>query len=171
MGFFDLFKRKAGKNSNLKQPLLAKLLFNNHETFELKVLVYHLVNEWKSSITNINGGNGKASFQLNGETVILTTVIEQIPFTEMQSNASIAYNWDTAEKDLKKHNLHVVVSVIESENHEIERTQVHNKVLASILTTTKCIGIYHMSQQLIIPSKAFLEIAQKVKNTDLPAWD
>lgn len=170
MGFFNLFKRKARKDSSIKQPLLAKLLFNNHETFELKVLVDFLVHEWKASITNINGGNGKASFQLNGKTVILTTVTEQIPFTEMQSNASIAYNWDSAEKDLKNHNLHVVVSVIESHHHEIERAQVHNMVLASILTTTKCIGIYHLSQQLIIPSKAFLEIAQKVKNTDLSEW-
>jgi amino acid permease len=65
----------------------------------------------------------------------------------------------------------VVVSVIESQHDEIEKAQVHNIVLASILTTTKCIGIYHLSQQLIIPSKAFLEIAQKVKNSDLPNWD
>jgi hypothetical protein len=151
--------------------LLAKLLFNNHETFELKVLVDHLINEWKSSITNINGGNGKASFQLNGKTVILTTVTERIPFTEMQSNASIAYNWDTAEKDLKNHNVHVVVTVLESQHDAIEKAQVHNIVLASILTTTKCIGIYHLSQQLIIPSKAFLEIAQKVKNSDFPERD
>jgi hypothetical protein len=171
MGFFDLFKKKSNEEATNKQVLLAKVLFNNHETFELKVLVDHLKNEWKSSITNINGGNGKASFQLNGKTVILTTVTERIPFAEMQSNASIAYNWDTAEKDLKNHNLHVVVSVIESHHDEIEKAQVHNIVLASILTTTKCIGIYHLSQQLIIPSKAFLEIAQKVKNSDLPNWD
>ena len=171
MGFFDLFKKKSNADTRKDQVLLAKLLFNNHETFELKVLVDHLKNEWKSSITNINGGNGKASFQLNGKTVILTTVTERIPFAEMQSNASIAYNWDTAEKDLKNHNLHVVVSVIESHHDEIEKAQVHNIVLASILTTTKCIGIYHLSQQLIIPSKAFLEIAQKVKNSDLPNWD
>ena len=171
MGFFDLFKKKSNADTRKDQVLLAKLLFNNHETFELKVLVDHLINEWKSSITNINGGNGKASFQLNGKTVILTTVTEKIPFTEMQSNANIAYNWDTAEKDLKNHNLHVVVSVIESQHDEIEKAQVHNIVLASILTTTKCIGIYHLSQQLIIPSKAFLEIAQKVKNSDLPNWD
>ena len=171
MGFFDLFKKKSNADTRKDQVLLAKLLFNNHETFELKVLVDHLINEWKSSITNINGGNGKASFQLNGKTVILTTVTERIPFAEMQSNASIAYNWDTAEKDLKNHNVHVVVTLLESQHDEIEKAEVHNIVLASILTTTKCIGIYHLSQQLIIPSKAFLEIAQKVKNSDLPNWD
>ncbi len=171
MRFFDLFKRKSSKVIIQEQPLMAKLLFNNHETFELKILVEHLKSEWNSTVTNINGGNGKASFQLNGETVILTTVTQQIHFDEIQSNACIAYNWETAEKDLKNHNVHVVVTVVPSKQSEIARAQIHNRVLASVLTTTDCLGIYHLSQQLLIPSKAFLEIAQKVKSQDLPQWD
>lgn len=171
MGFFDLFKRKSSRGIDQGQPLLAKLMFNNHETFELTVLVEHLKSEWSSTISNINGGNGKASFQLNGETVVITTITQPIPFAEMQTNASIAYNWDNAEKDLKNHNLHVEVSIAPSQQSLIERAQVHNQVLASILTTTNCIGIYHLSQELIIPRKAFLDIAQQVKNQDLPIWD
>ncbi|MEY2901974.1 MAG: hypothetical protein RLY89_1080 [Bacteroidota bacterium] len=171
MGFFDLFKKKPRKEIVQMEPILAKLLFNNHETFDLQILLDHLKTEWNSSITNISGGNGKASFQLNGETIILTTVTEQIPFAEIKSNTCIAYNWDTAEKDLKKHNVHVVVTIVDSQQPEIERAQIHNKVLASILINTNCLGIYHLSQQLLIPSKAFLEIAQKVKTQDLPNWD
>lgn len=171
MRFFDLFKKKPRKEIVLKEPILAKLLFNNHETFDLQILLNHLMTEWNYSISNISGGNGKASFQLNGETIILTTVAEQIPFAEIKSNTRIAYNWDTAEKDLKKHNVHVIVSVVASQQSEITRAQIHNIVLASILTSTDCLGIYHLSQQLLIPSKAFLEIAQKVKTQDLPQWD
>lgn len=171
MRFFDLFKRKPQKGKIQEQPLMAKLLFNHHETFELTLLVEHLKNEWNSTISNINGGNGKASFQLNGETVVLTTITQPIPFAEMQSNASIAYNWGNAEDDLKNHNLHVEVSIAPSTKSLIERSQIHNQVLASILSTTNCVGIYHLSQELIIPRKAFLEIAQKVKNQDLPSWD
>jgi hypothetical protein len=171
MGFFDLFKRKPKKEIIQKEPIMAKLMFNHHETFDLAILVEHLKTQWNASITNISGGNGKASFQLNGDTVILTTNTKQIPFSEINSNASIAYNWVTAEKDLKNHNVHVEVTVMPSLAPEIARAQIHNIVLASILTTTNCIGIYHLSQQLLIPSKAFLDIAQKVKNQDLPQWD
>lgn len=171
MGFFDLFKRRLRKDNIHEQPILAKLMFNHHETFDLPILVEHLKSEWNATIANISGGNGKASFQLNGDTVILTTNTKQIPFSEMNSNASIAYNWVTAEKDLKNHNVHVEVTVVPSLAPEIARAQIHNIVLASILTTTNCIGIYHLSQQLLIPSKAFLEIAQKVKTQNLPQWD
>lgn len=171
MGFFDLFKRKPRKEKIQELPIMAKLMFNHHETFDLKILLDHLKSEWNYTITNISGGNGKASFQINGETVILTTVIQQIPFSEMISNASVAYSWNNAEKDLENHNVHVAVTVLTSQETEIARAQIHNKVLASILTTTNCIGIYHQSLQLLIPRKAFLEIAQNVIKHDLPDWN
>ena len=112
MGFFDLFKKKSSTDNNKKQVLLAMPMFNNFETFDLNKLVEHLKNEWSLEIINLNGGNGTASFQLDGELVVLGTVSHQIPWEEIQATASIAYNWDTAEKDLKNHNVHVIVSIM-----------------------------------------------------------
>ncbi len=62
MGFFDLFKSKINKDLNKAEPLLAMPMFNNHETFDLKMILDHLQTEWKSDILFVSGGNGKASF-------------------------------------------------------------------------------------------------------------
>jgi hypothetical protein len=168
MGFFDLFKKKSSTDNNKKQVLLAMPMFNNFETFDLNKLVEHLKNEWSLEIINLNGGNGTASFQLDGELVVLGTVSHQIPWEEIQATASISYNWDTAEKDLKNHNVHVIVSIMSSNKSTLERFLLLTKLLASILATTNCIGIYHGTQGLLIPKNQYLESAQNLKMNQLP---
>lgn len=168
MGFFDLFKKRSNEEKGKKQVLLAMPMFNNFETFDLNKLVEHLKNEWRLEITNLNGGNGTASFQLDGELIVMGTVSHQIPWEDIQTTASVSYNWDTAEKDLKNHNVHVIVSVMSGTKSDLERFQLLTKLLASILATTNCIGVYHGTQRMLIPRNQYLESAQKLKMNQLP---
>lgn len=147
MRFIDFFKGIIKKDLNKAEPLLAMPIFNNHETFDLKIVLAYLQTEWKSDIEYVNGGNGKASFYMDGESVSLTTVPQQVPSGNIQYLVHNSHKWETAEQDLKNHNLHVIVSVMSGKKSYKERFQILSKLLSAILATTNCIGIYYVNQQ------------------------
>lgn len=157
MGFIDFFKCIIKKNLNKAEPLLAMPIFNNHETFDLKILLNYLQSEWNADIRDVTGGNGKASFHMDGEAVILTTVPHQVPSANIQYLVHNSNNWETAEKDLKNHNLHVIVSVMPGKKSYRERFQILSKLLSAILATTNCIGIYYVNQQKLFQRDQYLQ--------------
>ncbi len=93
---------------------------------------------------------------MDGESVSLTTISHQVPSGNIQYLVHNANNWDTAEKDLKNHNVHVIVSVMSGKKNYLERVQILSKLLTAILATTNCIGIYCVNQQKLFNRNQYL---------------
>ncbi|WP_443939772.1 DUF4261 domain-containing protein [Pedobacter sp. MW01-1-1] len=143
-------------------------MFNNNETFDIDKIADYLKSNWNTVISDINGEDGTFSFSMQNETVALAAVPAQIPFEDIQATAKYAYNWTTAEKDLENHNSHSIVSVISNNSTELERFTILTKVLASIVATTNCIGVYDGLQSLLIPREQYLDSAEVLKSNQIP---
>lgn len=169
MGLFDFLRKKEQpEESKANSVLLAMLMFNNGETFELDKVVDYLKNNWDTNASDINGDSGTVAFSIQGETVALATVPVQIPWGDIKGTAQYSYNWITAEKDLEKHNSHIIITVMSKNKSEIERFGILTKVLSSILATSNCIGVYQGSQSLLIPKQQYLDGAEALKSNQIP---
>jgi hypothetical protein len=169
MGLFDFLKKKEQpEEPKSNKVLLAMLMFNNGETFELNKVVDYLKNNWNTNVSDINGDSGTVALSIQGETVALATVPVQIPWGDIKGTAQYSYNWTTAEKDLEKHNSHLIVTVMSNNKSEVERFGILTKVLSSILATSNCIGVYQGSQSLLIPKLQYLDSAEALKSNQIP---
>jgi len=169
MGLFDFFKKKEQTNdAKVNQVLLAMLMFNNGETFDLDKVVNYLKISWNTDVTEINSDQSAVTFLVDGETVGLITIPAQIPWEEIQGAAQYSYNWQKAEHDLENHNSHVLVTIMSSKKSNLDRFRILTKVLSSILATSNCIGVYKGLQTLLIPKDQYLESAETLKSNQIP---
>ena len=159
MGLFDFFK----KNKTQTQPkpeardlIMAMPMFNNGESYDLKVLTDHLKDFWGLKVTDMEGDESSAVFKIDGETIVIATMPVQIPWDDIKSVASLTYIWENAEEELKDHNRHAIVSLIAGSNSPFERFSLFSKILCSILMTSNAVGIYHGSQSLLISKEQYL---------------
>jgi len=169
MGLFNFYKRKEQPEEPKKNNILIAMpMFKNGETFDFEKVSDHLKTNWNIPIADINGDNGTVTFSIQGETVALATIPNQIPFEDIQGAAQYAYNWPTAEKDLENHNSHIIVTIISSKNTTLEKFIILTKVLSSIVATTNCIGVYQGSQSLLIPRDQYLDSSESLKLNQIP---
>lgn len=169
MGLFNFLKKKEQPEETKKSNiLLAMPMFNNGETYEINKVEDYLKSNWNVSISDINGESGTVSFSLQEETVVLSTMPVQIPFGDIEGSAKYAYNWKTALEDLESHNSHIIVTIMTSNNSDVERFRILTKVLSSIVATTNCLGVYFGSQSLLIPRDQYLDSAESLKSDQVP---
>jgi len=166
MGLFDRFRKKNIPIIQENGLLLAMPMFNNAETFNHSKLINYLKDHWNTIPSNIEGNDVTLSFTLEGETLVLGTLDVQIPWNDIEMAAEYAYNWPTATEDLKNHNSHVIVTMMTSNGSQLERYTTFSKVLASLIATSNCIGIYQGSQTLLIPATQYLKSAELLKETN-----
>ncbi|MCP2027262.1 hypothetical protein L1276_002419 [Flavobacterium sp. HSC-32F16] len=173
MGLFNFFKKKeTSPDTTEKSTLLAMPMFNDSERYVVADVLEDLKNYWGVLITDFTGDDNSAVFKINDELVILTYLPAQIPWDEISRTAQYAYNWQTAEEDLKNHNGHAIVSVISTQKSQVESYSILSKLLSSILSTSNAIGVYHGSQTLLIPKSQYLEKSSNLlqKKSPVHLW-
>lgn len=168
MGIFKKKEKPVAEEPKKSHTLLAMPMFNNNETFELDKVIAYLKSDWDIDVRDVDGREGTVAFSMEGELVVLSTMPVQIPWGDIQGTAQYAYNWQTAEEDLKNHNSHVIVTLMSNNNAAVSRFGTLTKVLTAILATTDCIGVYQGSQSLLIPKDQYLDSAEALKSGQVP---
>lgn len=176
MGLFDFFKKKKKeiKNSHENNPiLLAMPIFINNQKYDLDKVINHLESFWNLSVKELTGDNSSAVFNLDGQPVALGHMEVPIPITEIDSTIDYAYLWKDAREVLSKHTSHAIVSILSSDNSQVQRYTLLSKLLCSImLTTPDCIGIYQGQETLLLQRDFYLAAVDDLKNGNIPvpAW-
>ncbi len=169
MGLFDFFKKKEKPEETKRNDvILAMPMFNNGEIVDFEKVAAYLKSNWNTVISDINEDGRAITFSIQGETATIATMPVQIPFDDIKGTAQYAYNWTSAEKDLENHNSHAFVTIVSSNNSEVERFKILTKILSSIIATSNCLGIYQGSQSLLIPKKQYLSSAEELKSNQIP---
>ncbi len=169
MGIFKKKEKPVAEEPKKSHTLLAMPMFNNNETFELDKVIAYLKSDWGIDVSDINGTEGTITFSMEGEVVVLSTMPVQIPWGDIRGTAQYAYNWQTAEEDLKEHNSHIIVTLLSTkDNTAVSRFGTLTKVLTAILATTDCIGVYQGTQSLLIPKDQYLDSAEALKFGQIP---
>lgn len=169
MGLLDIFKKTpSNKDSSQNQVILAMPMFNNGDKYELSAIIENLKTFWDLNVTEVTGDDHSAAFKIDGEMVAITFMPVQIPWDDIKGTAQYAYNWTTAEEDLKEHDGHAFVTLMAGTKSPFQRFQILSKVLCSILTTSNAIGVYQGSQSLLIPKDQYLENIEELKEGGSP---
>lgn len=152
--------------------LIAMPMFGNGETYQLDDVIQNLKSFWGLPVAEINGDNETAFFNVDGESVAVLHVPDQIPWGDIDATAQYAYNWPNAREELKDHNGHAIVSVMPSDKPVLERFKILSKVLYAILSTSDTIGIYQGTQSLLIPRSQYLGYVDELKEDTppVPLW-
>ena len=169
MGLFDFLKKKETQQDNgSSKILLAMPMFKNNDAYELKKVTDHLENFWGVTVSNVNGDNGNAVFDINGEMVALAYMPVPIPSGDIQGTAQYAYNWMTAVEDLKDHTGHAIVSVMAGQKSPLERFKILSQVLCSILSTSNAVGIYQGGESLLVQKEIYLQSIEDLQQGEIP---
>lgn len=179
MGLFDIFKKtgKQAPQSNVEpldgesqknDTILAMVMYNNNEGYNLNELVQNLKNTWGIVATNVEGSNGVEGFFVDGEYIAFMHMDVQIPWNDIEFTAKYAYNWPKAVQDLENHNRHVIVTMMSGKKNRKERLTILSKVLCSIFMISNAVGVYKGSQSLLISKKEYLSNIDKIKNGKIP---
>lgn len=192
MGLFDLFKgkkeketapkkadkvEKEPKDSTIKEHredlessiLLAMPMFNGTDSYNLEAVVADLKNYWKVEVADINGDEKTATMNINGVLVALASMPAPIPLKDIEDIAPHNYLWKGGFEDCKNHQSHAIVTVLSSKNVAVlERYKILTQLNASVLRTSKAIGIYQGTQTLLLPKELYLDFANFLLEDQLP---
>jgi hypothetical protein len=148
--------------------LLAMPLFKDNNSYQLNKIIDSLETFWDLDITDIAGDSDAAVFNVEGEEIALMNMPIPIPEGDIEGTAKYAYNWPSALQDLEGYTGHAIVSVMTSTKSPLDRFRILSKVLASILMTSKAIGIYQGSQSLLIPRGQYLSYVEELQENQSP---
>jgi hypothetical protein len=183
MGLFDWFKNKKSPSKletgredkgfateeNENNILLAMPMFNGTDSYDLEAVVADLKNYWKVEISDISGDGQTATMNINGVLVALASMPAPIPTKEIENIAPHNYLWKTALEDCKAHQCHAIVTVLSSKDVPVlERYKILTQLNASVLRTSKGIGIYQGTQTLLFSKEIYLDFANFLLEDQLP---
>jgi hypothetical protein len=185
MGLFDWFKNRKSKNeleTNKKDKsyvteenetenniLLAMPMFNEVDSYDLEAVVADLKDYWNVTVSDISGDGKTATMTINGVLVALASMPAAIPTKEIENIAPHNYLWKTALEDCKNHQSHAIVTVLSSKDASIlERYKILTQLNASVLRTSKAIGIYQGTQTLLLEKELYLDFANFLLEDQLP---
>ncbi|MBF0575324.1 DUF4261 domain-containing protein [Dysgonomonas sp. GY617] len=180
MGLFSFFRSKNKKveiqtieQDRKEKVLLAMPIFINGGSLKLDKVVENLKGFWGLNVSNIEGDNETAAFEIDGLTIALGNMPIPIPKEELDEVIPYAYVWRDAAKELEKHTGHAIVSILGGEKTQIERFTILSKLLCSILITSEnCIAIYQGNETLLLHKDHYLSAVDDLKMNRIPisAW-
>lgn len=152
-----------------EQLILSMPMFTGDAAYSLNRVVEDLQSYWGLEVSELEGDEQIASFSIEGESVILALMPVPIPSTEFENMYSYSYLWPDAEKEIKEHTQHAVVSILASESPAVKRYSILSKVNASILRTcATAIGVYQGASTLLIAKDIYEDFADLLLESVLP---
>lgn len=170
MKFFKkFFGSKKEKVEEKSRVILSMPLFKGEQVYSLEALVDDLKTYWCLDVTDVDGDDSSATFQINGELVALASMPLPIPASELEDLYAYSYLWNNVENEARKHTNHAIVSILSKTLSPVEQYSLLTKVNASILRTCEnAIGVYQGSATLLLPNNLYLDFADFLKEDNLP---
>lgn len=155
----------SSKENNI---ILAMVMLKARASFNFEAFKKDLSDNYSYTITDVERSEGNAIvMNVEDEPVAVMSMPFPIPQKDIATAAGYAYNWMTAEEELKDHKGHILLSLMGKSDDTIQRFKMLTAVICSILRTHDAIGVYKGAQSLLIPAKHYLTEARK-RGSDLP---
>lgn len=170
MGLFDFLKKKEVPQEEVSEPrlLLSMPMYKEGDRYSIERIVVHLKDEWGMAVDDGDYDDDTAMLTIDGTMVAIAYMPAGIPREDVESTAKYTYSWPTAMDDLEGMTGHVIVSVMVSDKSTYERYMLLSKVLYSIITTSKAVGVYQGGQTLLISREEYLSYYDRLKENDTP---
>ena len=170
MGIFkNPFGKKNKKPEQKGQLVLSMPMFQGDSSYSADKVIQDLQSYWGLKVDEIEHSDTTISFNIDGEVIVIGLIPAPIPDEEFESMYSYSYLWKDAEKEVKKHTQHAIVSVLADNTSAVERYSLLTKVNASILRTCEtAIGVYQGESTLLLPKDLYLDVANFLLEDMLP---
>lgn len=165
----NIFGKKNEKTENKGQLVLSMPMFKGDRGYSLDKVIQDLKSYWGLKVDEIEGDDNTATFKIDEELAALALIPAPIPAEEFESIYNYSYLWKDAEKEIKEHTQHAIVSLLDSNTPAVERYSLLSKVNASILRTCEtAIGIYQGASTLLLPKNLYIDFADLLLEDMLP---
>lgn len=129
-------------------------------------IIENLKKDWKIEATNKVEENSLI-FYLDETMIAFSFIPVPVPNGEAEENASHNYLWSNGVEETAKHQAQIILAVFGKDSLEVSRLFI--KAAASALKLDNAIGIY--KYPTVIPSDDYIEVAQYMKENELPLAD
>jgi hypothetical protein len=164
----DIFKKNEISFPAKPQTLISMPMFTDGVGYNLQDVLSDLKSTWGLAVSDIDGDNTSAVFKIDGARITLALIPTQIPSDDIERTAGNTCNWPTAAEDLKAHNAHAIVSIMDGHVSAVERHIIFSKVLSAILSTSNAVGICHGTHTLLISKSQYLSDVEALKWGKIP---
>jgi hypothetical protein len=162
------WKRKKADETQDNKIILGMVMLQDDNTFNVDGFSDDFKSHYGDNIQGSTGDNSSLVCTVNGEMVAIAHLPVPIPPGDIEGTAKYAYNWETALEETKEHKSHLIVSLMQGRQDQVERYKTFTQVLCSLLRTTTSIGVYKGSQSLLIPKEDYLNEADLMSDEYLP---
>ncbi|MCA9233003.1 MAG: DUF4261 domain-containing protein [Planctomycetales bacterium] len=117
-------------------------------------------------------GSTEALFtcSLGDYTAAVTLVDRPIPWGQLEGPCATAWYWPDAETELRDHNAHLLVTLIDEGAKAIEKSTLLTQLVAGVVSSSPTLGVFWGPGRLVHPPRAFLEQALQMSPKDLPLF-
>lgn len=162
------WKKKKESVPRESKIILGMILLQDDNSLDVDSFRNDFKSHYDHDIRKSTGDNSTFIFTIDGESIAIAHMPVAIPQDDIGETAKYAYNWQNSLEDTKDHKSHLIVSLIQGGQDQINRFRIFTQVLSSLLRTTEAIGIYKGNQSLLIPKSDYLREAELMSDEYLP---
>lgn len=155
------------QNSIIAMVALAKYDIPSIESlFQL----YTELSDKKINLDQIQEKDGNIVFDIDNELAFISFMPTPIPWSDLEGPCSTAWYWPEAKDMMKKHEAHIVLSIM-SDNPEksvLDRVITLTRLTASVAKATNALGIYWGSGTLVQSPEYFINECIELDPNYLP---
>jgi hypothetical protein len=153
---------------NDKIILLAMLPLTNENGFQIEKFIENLTISWGLQTSNFHQKETVYSLNLNGLDLFITQIATQLPPKTLQYAIKFPKDWDNFDLALQNQNAHLIITLASDDRQLLEKHRLFTKVIASILTTSGCLGVFFGSRNVFISRELYLQTSEMLKNNEIP---
>lgn len=149
---------------------ISMVTFSSEPAFSSAELQQFLTSKWPEVPTpsDVEEKDGTLMFQVGNDLVIYATMPAPIPWSDLEGPCSTSIMWPDAEKDLKQHKFHVIVTV-NSESEPVEVMTLLTQATAALMATSESSqGVLWGNAMLLVRKDVFIDFATDVMPEELP---
>ena len=91
-----------------------------------------------------------------------------VPWGDIEGTAEYAYNWETALEDLRDHQGHLIISIMQGTDDVVKRFRIMTRVICALLRASNAVGVYIGGQSLLIPKVDYLAEVENMSEGSYP---
>ncbi|MEM8945141.1 MAG: DUF4261 domain-containing protein [Planctomycetota bacterium] len=103
-------------------------------------------------------------------TAAVTLVPKEIPWSQLEGPCATAWFWPDAEKALRDHKAHLLVTLIDEGGKETLKATALTQLVAGLVSSARSCGVFWGPGRLVHPPRAFLDQALQLAADDMPLF-
>jgi hypothetical protein len=103
-------------------------------------------------------------------TAAVTLVPRKIPWSRLEGPAATAWYWPEAAAQLRNHEAHLLVTLIDESGSAIEKSLALTRLTAAVAATAPSVGVFWGPGRLVHPPAGFIDQAQECDASNLPLF-